>query len=662
MRKAIVFVALAFLLMLGATPVYADGVPPLPHAFYGDVTINGSPAPIGTTVEARGSGVLTGIEGNPITTTERGKYGSPNPLEPRLIVQGDIQDGAALTFYVNGVSTGQTAEWHSGETTEFNLSLVSNIIAQKVETVPAGQTDYVIDFSAQANTTITVNTVGEVVITVKKYQSNPHPEAPLPADMLPRYIDIEIDNLDVVDWPMYVKQTYTDAEVTGLVESSLGMYYFKAADNAWHRCSDTGVNTGANYVWANMTRDELSGSPVAIGGTAEAPPPSGDGGLPPAITTLSLAGLTATPALKVNSSGIVQSTCHLKTADSKLTLDIAKGVKLLNSQGNPLASLSAVTEPSPPEPPSGEALVMAYNLGPDGATFSPEITLTLKYDPATLPEDVDEEDLYIAYWRVGPKWVPIGTTVNAEANTASCELSHFTPFALIAPSGPAAFSISNLSIKPAEVQPRQTITITVSVSNTGGRQGSYTVVLKINGVKEADKSVTVAAGKSQDVSFSVTKEEAGTYSAEVDGLSGSFTVVAPGPPLPIAVVSVTNLSIEPAQVEPNEAVTVSVVVANTGDTEGSYTVVLKIDDVKEAERQVTVPAGGSQDVSFSVTREEAGTYSVEVDGLSGSFTVVTPAPVLPTKPAINWPLIGGIIAAVVVVGLLIFFLVRRRAY
>jgi len=92
-----------------------------------------------------------------------------------------------------------------------------------------------------------------------------------------------------------------------------------------------------------------------------------------------------------------------------------------------------------------------------------------------------------------------------------------------------------------------------------------------------------------------------------------------------------------------------------------------INGVKEAEKSVTVAAGGSQSVSFSVTREDAGTYSVVVDGLSGSFTVVEavapPGPPTEEVPKpINWPLIGGIIAAVIVVGLVIFFVLRRRAY
>ena len=75
----------------------------MPHAFYGSVTINGTPAANSTVVEARGEGVLTGIEGNPITVTEAGKYGGPDGSDP-LVVQGDITDGTNLTFYVNNVT------------------------------------------------------------------------------------------------------------------------------------------------------------------------------------------------------------------------------------------------------------------------------------------------------------------------------------------------------------------------------------------------------------------------------------------------------------------------------------------------------------------------------------------------------------------------------
>jgi hypothetical protein len=120
--KMVAFVLLAMLLALAVSPVYADEAPSLPHAFYGIVEINGSPAPVGTEVEARGEGVATGVDQNPIVTTAQGEYGGSGSFDLKLLVWGNIADGATVAFYVNGFSTGQTATWHSGEVTEIDLA------------------------------------------------------------------------------------------------------------------------------------------------------------------------------------------------------------------------------------------------------------------------------------------------------------------------------------------------------------------------------------------------------------------------------------------------------------------------------------------------------------------------------------------------------------
>jgi hypothetical protein len=121
--KMVAFIFLAMLLALAVTPVYADIAPTLPHAFYGTVDINGSPAPVGTEVEVRGEGVQTGVGNNPIVTAVEGEYGGGvDPMAPKLVVQGSIGEGAIVSFYVDGFPTGQTAEWHSGEVTEIDLA------------------------------------------------------------------------------------------------------------------------------------------------------------------------------------------------------------------------------------------------------------------------------------------------------------------------------------------------------------------------------------------------------------------------------------------------------------------------------------------------------------------------------------------------------------
>lgn len=92
------------------------------------------------------------------------------------------------------------------------------------------------------------------------------------------------------------------------------------------------------------------------------------------------------------------------------------------------------------------------------------------------------------------------------------------------------FIVSDLSIQPAEVQPNEIVTITVSVTNTHDTWGIYHLGLTINGIREEEKQATVDAGGSRDVSFGVTREEPGRYAVFINGLSGSFTVVAPAPP------------------------------------------------------------------------------------------------------------------------------------
>ena len=87
---------------------------------------------------------------------------------------------------------------------------------------------------------------------------------------------------------------------------------------------------------------------------------------------------------------------------------------------------------------------------------------------------------------------------------------------------------------------------------------------------------------------------------------------------------VKNLTIQPAEVQPNEVVTITVSVTNTYDTWGIYGLVLKINGIKEAEKQANIDAGGSRDVNFSVVRKESGKHTVFINGLSGSFAVVEP--------------------------------------
>ena len=420
---------------------------------------------------------------------------------------------------------------------------------------------------------------------------------------------------------------------------------------------------------------------VALGGGGFGPAPT------PTAEEIKTNLFGTEASFPISDEGVIEEEIVATSEDEYVTITIEAGTIALDKDDSPLISLEAEVDTSPPPPPKDTSIIgLAYDFGPDGVIFDPPITLTWSYDLETLPEDVD---LVIAYYdEVNEEWVWVPCEVDTENNIITASVAHFTTFAIIAvpaelplpppPPAPAAFSVSYLSVSQLEVEPGETVTITVLVANTGGESGSYTVVLKIDGVKEAEETVTIAAGESQAVSFSVTKEEAGSYSVDVSGLTGSFTVqeeVVPPvvPPVPAAF-AISNLSISPAEVDIGGSVTISVLVTNTGNLEGACQVTLEIDNKMVETQEVTLAGGASDTVTFKISEDVASIYSVNINGLSGSF-IVKPAAIsepelvsTPTPPAahtpppakpINWPVVCGIVAAVVAMGSLLFFLARR---
>jgi len=236
--------------------------------------------------------------------------------------------------------------------------------------------------------------------------------------------------------------------------------------------------------------------------------------------------------------------------------------------------------------------------------------------------------------------------------------------------GAAVFSpaISNLTITPAEgaiagVRIGEIVTITTEVENTGGRSGSYTVILKINGVVEEEKTVTLAAHEKKTVTFTVIKEEAGTYKTEVNGLEGEFIV----PELPAATFETTKLSISPVKVKAGETVTISILVAETSGVSGSYDATLKINGTVVEKQEVALGPQQSQTVTFTIANQEAGSYRVEVNGLVSEFTVEAPSPEAPPPPAapaaepFSYGWLIAVISALAAIAALALIMARKRA-
>jgi plastocyanin len=397
-----------------------------PHAFYGNVLINGNPAPAGTKVEAKGTGVKTTAY-NPLITTVAGQYGTSGAIGDKLIVQGiTLVEGTILTFYVKDVSTGQTIAWHSGYKTKLDLA-----------------------------------------VTIS--------------------------------------------------------------------------------------------APTTTGG-------GGGGGGGGNTLTTNLFGSKGT--FTISSIGRVLDTIVVTSPDGKLKITIPVNTIARDKLGHPLSSLTVDVDPDPscPVPEDEHIIGLAYSFKPDGATFSPPIEIVFTYDPDELSEGVLEEELILAFCdEASGEWVQVAGDVNKDNNTITAHISHFTTYAIIgkgitivvppAPTPvptpvptplppkptPAVFSPKSMIVSSAEVNPGETLTISVSVTNTGGEAGTHDVILKVAGVKESSKSISLNPGESTEVSFTISREKPGTYQIECDSLPGSFVVkeavvkpVTPTPEVPAA--------------------------------------------------------------------------------------------------------------------------------
>ncbi|MFC1984260.1 choice-of-anchor D domain-containing protein [Chloroflexota bacterium] len=245
----------------------------------------------------------------------------------------------------------------------------------------------------------------------------------------------------------------------------------------------------------------------------------------------------------ISDSGRLRQTLEVTSADGKLTVNIPSGTRAKQENGNRLTTLDVSENDNPPPPPENKNIIgLTYSFEPSGATFDPPITLTFTYNHIDIPEGVSEEDLILAFYDEDTgKWIELECVVDIDNHTINAMVSHFTDFAIIAPvqqsppttpqpePSPAAFSLSRLTIQPLEVEPEEMVTISVSVTNTGGTKGSYTVVLNANDIEEQRQSISIAASGTEQVDFTVNKEDHGDYSIKIGSLKGTFTEPAETP-------------------------------------------------------------------------------------------------------------------------------------
>lgn len=435
------------------------------------------------------------------------------------------------------------------------LSLSAPLEALIFVAIPANSTGYVVDASSWADTTVKVNTTDDVTVSVLRYEENPHPEDPIPAMALPTYVDVAVSDPDAVVWPIYVEMFYTDEEVMGLDESTFGIYYWM--DGVWQRCSDTGVDTVLNVVWAYMTAEEASGSPILIAGMpAIIVPP-----LPPILSNL-----TITPA-ELEPGDNVTMSLDIRNIDSQsftyiVTMQIGELTLLvdveLGSYDSTKVSRTLTMD-----------MVGVFNVTVDGMSGS----FTVKAPP--LPAKFGVSDLVI----VPGDWLTIdktrhGFTISVDVtNVGEMEGSYTVElgldgmvvgseeitslgggmtvtvvfeltrgvgsyivevdgltgsFTVKAPPKPAEFVLSNFNYT-SELQEGEPLRIYVDIANVGEVAGETTIIIKVGGVILQDLQSLFQLGPEEvfsQVWTSYQSYEVGTHTIHLDGFEGTFNVIA----------------------------------------------------------------------------------------------------------------------------------------
>lgn len=438
---------------MAAIPAVSATIPDLPHAFSGNVLVNGVAAPAGTEVSATvNSGTLIPGSQNPVSITTAGSYGKNGA--PRLLIQGTGITGATITFYVNDVNTGTTAAYQAGGgPTSVDLSIKW---IEATSTIAHGAVD----------PTVTITGAG-----FKPGIST--------ADLT---VGVGVTGL-VFDSVTYVSGTQITVGFTGT--ATAGDVTIQAQSSAFDQWAGTASNTvtvtvpgpdptptptpgGGGGGGGGVSPDPGPAPPAPVGPPAQvqvpAAPPAPPA--PPAPTTQTVVVSGGVGTLQVNTvTGATTQPMIVTSPTQAAQLFVGQGT-VATVAGAPVTAVT-ISEVTPAEAAaistgisqgatfsfSGEAV----RCGPAGATFSESVGVTFgPYSPerwAEIVADAGGDPSNLAVERQNAEtgeWERVYAEVNPETRTITARTSHFSLFAIFIAPGAGTPIVTDLSV-PVQV-------------------------------------------------------------------------------------------------------------------------------------------------------------------------------------------------------------------
>ncbi|MEM3659342.1 MAG: CARDB domain-containing protein [Thermoproteota archaeon] len=293
-------------------------------------------------------------------------------------------------------------------------------------------------------------------------------------------------------------------------------------------------------------------------------------------------------------------------------------------------------------------------LGPETRTFGPSQLLVYKWRWEGFANAPVVYRAIVEMWFAPVSFGTLLVYVYSESlDTREWVKTELLSIELVSPQPTPNMAIE-ARLDKRELEPNEDVTITISVSNTGNVMGVHNLTITVN--EEVKKSwlIILNPGESKILSHKLSFTADGSYVVMIDGQSFTITVSS----IPPARFEVSGLNINPSSIKVGQSSTISVTVKNTGGKSGTYEVTLKINNQVVDTKTGTLSPDQSTTVSFTFTPTSEGTFSIDVNGLTGSLTVSKEEGAV-AAPAIPWVIVIGAVVAVVVV-VLVILLLRRK--
>jgi thioredoxin 1 len=139
----------------------------------------------------------------------------------------------------------------------------------------------------------------------------------------------------------------------------------------------------------------------------------------------------------VTDQGKLLKKAQITSSDGNISLSIDAGTTLLDNNNKPLQSIKVAIDSSIPIPPQNVVMIgNMIEIQPLGANINPSLRLALKYDPSLLPQEVNENELWISNY-TGNSWEMVRyKNIDTGANQVTTKISRFGRYSILSPTTP----------------------------------------------------------------------------------------------------------------------------------------------------------------------------------------------------------------------------------